>query len=107
MNVLIVCDHGNNRSVTIASQLKYWKHNVISAGLITTSISTLQMLLEWCDRVITTEQGQFEQLPIGFDEKHQLWDIGPDIYPRPFNAELLAKVKALMQEHKAEYKTAT
>ena len=37
-------------------------------------------------------------------EKVQLWNIGPDIYPRPFNPELLAIVKQLMQQHAAEYK---
>lgn len=112
VKVLVVCDHGNNRSVTIAGQLKYWKHDVISVGLETMTDDTLLMLLGWCDRVITTEAGQFESLSDlglsleGLSGKHQLWDIGPDVYPRPYNPELLKKVKALMQEHKAEYKGA-
>jgi hypothetical protein len=34
----------------------------------------------------------------------QLWNIGPDKYPRPFNSELLAIVRRLMEEHREEYK---
>jgi len=103
MKVLVVCDHGNNRSVTIAGQLKYWKHDVLSVGLAVTSEETIRMLLVWCDRVITTDSGQLDSLPVGFDGKHQLWDLGPDVYPRAYNPELLKMVKVLMQFHKVEY----
>lgn len=112
MKVLVICDQGNNRSVTIAGQLKYWGHDVIPVGLQTNSVETLHMLAAWADRIIFTERGQVMPVgdSMGLDEmseamaKMQLWDVGPDTYPRPLNKELLAKVKRLMQEHKAEYK---
>ena len=104
MKILIVCDQGNNRSVTIAGQLKYWGHDIITCGVSKNSSETLEMLLVWCDRVITTEAGQWEQMPKGFDAKHQLWNVGPDNYPRPYNPELLKIVKGFMSQYKAEYK---
>jgi|SRR5882672_2917682 len=100
MKILVVCDQGNNRSVTIANHLKYWGHDVIPAGMQTNSPETLYMLMSWADRIIITERGQ---LPAD-TPKMQLWDCGPDTYPRPFNRDLLVKVRALMERHKAEYK---
>jgi hypothetical protein len=113
MKILVLCDQGNNRSVTVAHHLKYWGHDVLAAGLKTNSQATLLMLCDWADRIIFTEGSQIAELgtiwwrPIKeLSEKSQLWDIGPDIYKRPFNPELLAIVRRMMEEHKSEYKKA-
>ena len=98
MKILVLCDEGNNRSVMIAHLLKYWGHDILAAGVKRNSPATLDMLVEWADRIITTEEGQLE------GEKVQLWNIGPDHYPRPFNRYLLRIVQDMMQEHKLEYK---
>jgi len=100
MKILVVCDEGNNRSVMVAHQIKYWGHDVIAAGVKRNSAETIEMLSKWADRIITTEAGQLE------GPKVQLWDIGPDEYPRPFNKELLSIVRGMMEEHKSEYKEA-
>ena len=106
MKILVLCDEGNNRSVTLAHHLKYWGHDVIAAGVKRNSLETLLMLTEWADRVIFTDRDQLGAIPrTAHPEKCQLWDIGPDKYPRPFNKELLAIVRNLMEAHKAEYKT--
>lgn len=112
MKILVLCDQGNNRSVTLAHHLKYWGHDVIPAGLKTNSQDTLIMLVKWSDRIIITEQSQVVELgtiwswPLSeLSPKLQLWNIGPDNYPRPFNKELLVIVRRLMEEHKTEYKT--
>ena len=114
MKILILCDQGNNRSVVLAHQLKYWGHDVIPAGLKTNSRLTLQMLCDWADRIIITEACQRKELveilspamiaPSMSKGEIQLWNIGPDKYPRPFNSELLAIVRRLMEEHREEYK---
>ena len=114
MKILVLCDQGNNRSVVVAHHLKYWKHDVIPAGLKTNSPETLIMLCVWADRIILTEDTQRAEMdriipfgveiPPGTAGKLQLWNIGPDIYPRPFNKELLAIVRRLMEEHREEYK---
>ena len=104
MKILIACDQGNNRSVTIAGLIKYWGHDVLTCGTATNSPETVSMLAEWADRIITTEAGQFNSFPQWFEAKHQLWDLGPDTYPRPYNPDLLKKAKAVIDQHKAEYK---
>ena len=65
---------------------------MLSAGLAMNPAPTLQMLCDWADRVICTDCTQGETLnlkvKVAVPEKLQLWDIGPDIYKRPFNPEL-------------------
>lgn len=104
MKILTVCDQGNNRSVVLAHQLKYWGHDVIPVGLATNSQATLHMLYRWADRIIVTENGMKSKIPADFDPKIETWDVGPDTYPRPMNRELLDKVRKLMELHRPEYK---
>lgn len=85
MKLLILCDEGNNRSVTLAHLLKYEGHDVITGGLNRNSHETIKLLCDWADIVITTAVDQI--LPI--NRKSLLVDLGPDIYPRPFNKDLL------------------
>lgn len=111
--ILIVCDEGNNRSVTIAGQLKYWGHDCICVGLNRNRDTTIAMLCEWADLVILTEQGQVPRLHVvagitslgrgkGFSVNCELWDIGPDKYPRSYNPELLRIVKQHIEKHRKE-----
>ena len=112
MKILVLCDQGNNRSVTVAHHLKYWGHDVLAAGLKMNSPVTLRILYGWADRIILTESKQLDEMFFPVDDglraeilaKVQLWDIGPDIYKRPFNPELLAIVRRMMEERKGEYK---
>lgn len=97
MKILVLCDQGENRSPTLAHQLKYLGHDVLTAGLARNSADTLHILRHWADKIIITEAGQ---LPVG--GKVELWDIGPDIYPRPFNKKLLKIVRLLIELHRAE-----
>lgn len=110
MKILVVCNQGNNRSVTLAGQLKYLGNDVLTAGIATNGDGAFWCLLEWAEKVIFTEDGQRDALlekigdPANFaylqhTRWFELWDLGPDNYPRPYNAELLAKVKQLIKEH--------
>jgi predicted protein tyrosine phosphatase len=101
MKILVVCDQGNNRSVTLAGQLKYLGNDVLSAGIQTNTNATLRMLYDWADRTIVTEESQFRTLAHVVDNEYsiELWDIGPDVYKRPYNKQLLAIVKRLIKEH--------
>ncbi len=94
MKILLVCDYGNNRSVTVAWLLKHKGHDVLTAGVKVNSSETLKLLTDWAERVIITEEGQ---LPMN-DLKVQLWDIGEDHYPRPLNKELLGIVRELASD---------
>ena len=104
MKILVVCHQGNNRSVTVANQLRYWKHDVLTAGLEVNPKETLDLLCDWSDRILVVEFGMERQLDKRHRDKVEVWHVGPDEYPRPFNKELLARVTALMEAHKAEYK---
>lgn len=100
MKILVVCDEGNNRSVTVASRIKYLGHDVLSVGLNRNSDSTLRMLGEWADRIITTDATQRFDWPD--PARVRLWNIGPDRYKRPFNPELLRIVNGLIERHGAD-----
>lgn len=104
--ILIACDEGNNRSVTVASQLKYWGHDCITVGLNRNRPETIALLVErWADLVLLTADDQV--LPemngdLGVDDSFpdiEVWDLGPDNYPRPYNKVLLEKVKVIIQDH--------
>lgn len=99
MKILVVCDEGNNRSVTLAHQLKYLDHDVLTAGLKRNSPETIDLLCAWADKIITTDIDQ--HIPTEYQYKTELWHIGPDNYPRPFNKELLAIVRTLIEQHRA------
>lgn len=101
MKILCVCDIGNNRSVHFASQLKFWKHDTIAIGLDTTTQETLKMLYEWADIILLTENMQRLKMPEGYEAKIKFCDVGIDIYPRPYNAELLAKVRGYLEDNKS------
>jgi CheY-like chemotaxis protein len=104
MRILVVCDQGVNRSVTLAHQLKYLGHDVLSAGLARNSQETLELLFDWAEKIITTEGCQ--SIPEQHAAKTELWDIGPDYYPRPHNKALLRIVRRLIDEHHDEFKSA-
>jgi len=106
MKILVCCDHGNNRSVHFAHRLKYWNNDVLAAGLDKNSQTTLRMLCEWADLIIITEESQKYKVHAEFDPKIKLFDVGPDTYPRPFNDELLAKVKEFLEDNKELLKNA-
>lgn len=98
MRILVVCDEGNNRSVTIASRIKYLGHDVLTAGLRRNDPGTLRMLAEWADRIITTDTDQHFNWPD--PDRVRLWCVGPDRYKRPFNPQLLAIVNDLIAQHR-------
>lgn len=103
MKILCLCDHGNNRSVHFAHQLKYWKHDVLTAGLEMNAPQTLSMLCSWADIIIYTDNFQRDKvLSLYRDEnKMRLFNVGPDIYPRPFNPILLKLVQKILKENES------
>jgi hypothetical protein len=102
MKILVVCDEGNNRSVTLGNQIKYIGHDVLTIGINRIAQDTLIMLYGWADKVILTESNQVSPFLPDKEHKVVLWNIGPDIYPRPYNKKLLKIAQALVQQHKEE-----
>lgn len=97
MKILTVCDHGNNRSVTLAHLLKYWDNDVIAIG-VNSSERTLEMLYDWADYIITTDFTQV--IPDKYQYKTKMFYVGPDVFPRPMNRELMNIFKGYLKDNK-------
>jgi predicted protein tyrosine phosphatase len=98
MKILVICDEGNNRSVTVAGVLKYVNHDVLTAGIKRNNEETLAMLYAWAEMIIRTHTDQ--EVPEQFKPKLKTLPIGEDHYKRPYNTELFRKVKRLLDENK-------
>lgn len=100
-HILCVCEHGNNRSVHFAHILKYVDNfETLTAGLAYHSKETLEMLFAWSDIIVVPEQKLLTMIPEEHKSKIKFYNIGEDIYPRPFNKILYAKAKELMNADK-------
>ncbi|MCR4324161.1 MAG: hypothetical protein NUV69_00530 [Candidatus Curtissbacteria bacterium] len=100
-HILCVCEHGNNRSVTMAWLLKYVEgFETLTAGLKYHSPETLRMLFEWADVITVPEERLLSLIPEEYKSKVKFYDIGPDKYPRPHNKDLLARARALFEADK-------
>ena len=58
MKILVICQRGNVRSVTVATLLKDYAglNDVIALGVQTSTPETLQYMVEWADLVINAGQ---------------------------------------------------
>lgn len=100
-HILCVCEHGNNRSVTMAWLLKYVSNfETLTAGLAYHTPETLKMLFEWADVITVPEEKLLAMIPKEYMHKIKFYNIGEDIYSRPHNPELLKKARELMEADK-------
>lgn len=98
-HILCICEHGNNRSVTMAHILKYVDNfETLTAGLAYHTPETLEMLFNWAEVIVVPEEKLLNMIPEEYKHKVKFYNIGEDIYPRPFNKELYAKAKDLMDK---------
>ncbi len=103
MRILCICEHGNNRSTNLATRLRYeYYAETIPIGTKRVSNKTMRMLCEWADYIIVVEARLVTDVLSEYKEKLQVWEIGPDTYPRPYNAELDAIVRKLVQANPLE-----
>ncbi len=96
MKILCVCEEGLNRSVTAKWLLQYRDHDVIAVGVKRMSDDTLNMLYRWADLVVLLDRRFLEQMPT---DKTVVWDVGPDVFPRPFNRDLVRLIRAYAQKY--------
>lgn len=100
-HILCICEHGNNRSVTMAWLLKYVENfETLTAGLAYHTPETLELLFTWADIITVPEKKLLDLIPEKWKYKVKFYDIGEDHYPRPFNKELVDKARRLMNEDK-------
>ncbi len=88
MKILVLCNHGNVRSVGMKYLLQMLtEHDVLNAGVEENTAETLDMLMNWADKIISLTvaanvTGSFRP------EKNTFIDVGPDLYHNPFHYEL-------------------
>jgi predicted protein tyrosine phosphatase len=99
MKILCCCSEGANRSVTLAHILRYAPDfETMTVGLKYNSDATVMMMFEWADKILLVERWMITLVPKRYEHKVKIVDIGPDIYPRPYNPELYAKIKRLLEK---------
>lgn len=102
-HILCLCEHGNNRSVTMAWLLKYVSNfETLTAGLLYHTQETLEMLYQWADVITIPEERLIEKIPEHHRGKVKSYPIGEDHFPRPFNQELLDLTKQLLEKDPIE-----
>lgn len=99
MNILTLCEQGQNRSVVLASILRRKLHNkdIISAGCYTFSQETLVMLYDWADKIIVVEEGLVSLIHPEYQEKVILFPIGPDVWGFKPDINLIYRINELLE----------
>lgn len=94
MKILILCNHGNVRSVGLKyliQRLYGDKHDVLAAGVEENSNATLKLLMDWADKVISlTDEANSVASYKG--DNNKFIDIGRDTWFNPFHHELQHKL---------------
>lgn len=101
MNILTVCEQGNNRSVQFMQLLryKYLGSDVLPMGINSFTDETKKMLFDWADHIILTDKRFRNMIEPAYNSKVKVWDVGPDTYPRPFNPELYNLAKQIIEDN--------
>ena len=104
MKILCVCQHGANRSVVLATLLKleYGYPDSLSCGVDQNSKETLEMLINWADKVLIVDQYVLDRLTnLGlFKDKFLLINVGGDRWGQQHNSELQQLFRDKLKEFK-------
>ncbi len=88
MKVLVLCNHGNVRSVGLAYLIKLiYKYDVLTAGVEENPPETLKYLESWSDRIISLTKEAYILFP-----ESSFIDIGKDVWHNPFSRDLQHKL---------------
>lgn len=88
MRVLVLCNHGNVRSVGLAYLIKtIYKHDVLTAGVEENSSETLSQLRSWAEKIISLTKEAHDMYPESI-----FIDVGKDTWHNPFDQQLQHKL---------------
>lgn len=85
---LCVCQKGCNRSVFLTYRFKRHGHSSIPIGWMTESPETLRMMCEWADHVVVVQAEYKERIPLEFQAKVLVVEIGHDDWGPRWHPEL-------------------
>ncbi len=92
MKILVLCNHGNVRSVGMKYLLQMLtEHDILNAGVEENTFETLQMLMNWADKIISLTDSANVAASLA-PEKNIFIDVGPDLWNDPFRQELQHKL---------------
>ena len=117
MKFLCLCNHGNVRSVALRTLIwrtngdkltgttpelikNFVKNEAIAMGAHSTTRETLEMLINWADKVIDLSDNDEQINPLLEElsgDKYIRYDIGPDIWGYSLHPDLQNKLKPLMK----------
>ncbi len=102
MNILTLCQRGNNRSVVLATILReeYKQKDVISQGIFSSSQETLVMLYEWADKILVVEEKFTGAVHPEYRDKVVLINLGPDQWGYKHHPDLERKIRNILREIK-------
>lgn len=93
MKILVLCNHGNVRSVGMKYLLQMLTgHDVLNAGVEENPYETLVLLSDWADKIITLTQSANRVINSYASEKNTFIDVGEDVWNDPFRQELQHKL---------------
>lgn len=92
MKILVLCNHGNVRSVALKYLIqRLYDHDVLAAGVEDLTADTLLYLAKWADRIITLTPEAMKTME-GYTDKLSNIYIGKDVWHNPFAQELQHKL---------------
>src|SRR5712691_3544931 len=94
--VLVLCQGGQVRSVTVAGILRYGyddnKFDALAASLEKNSHETLNMLCMWADMIVVVEGKLMAKMPAEYLPKTRLFPIGPDVWRMSNHPDLIRRI---------------
>ncbi len=84
--------------MVLAWILKRHGHEALAVGVDVVTPSTLRMLCEWADAILLTDRAFADRIPEAYRAKLRDYHVGPDIWFRHYNSDLVAKFEALLKE---------
>lgn len=88
--ILVVCEGGNSRSVTMAYLLKQkYNKDALACGYRWNTPETMEMLYEWAEKIFAMDAKIMSAIPDKYGYKTYLTDVGSDKWLK-INNELLS-----------------
>lgn len=95
---LCVCQYGHSRSVAMARTLHGMGYYAMAAGVGTTDSEGLSRLAGWADKILVMQPHFANRIDPAYLEKVVVMDVGHDQWSNPYNRDLLALCRRLVDE---------
>ena len=108
VKILTVCRAGLVRSVALANVIKlhFAPVDVLNCGVgehqlgRMNQLETLEMLFKWADKIVVMESHYLGKLPLAYQGKTVICEVGPDRWNNPNHPELIGMVFDWMRKNK-------